>query len=234
MKKFANNQTIVCLPGFGFSPAIWNALTSELSSPLQLMSLPAIDETFTIEMICENIISSCPPHSILMGWSLGGMIAIKLASMFPSRFKKLILIASTARMEEDDNWPGIHSKAIEELLLSAKNNINLYIKNFLRWCNYPNKNTHHLDLIHQYFHSGSSGYPYLSLLFSQDLRDDFSKLSLPVIHFTGKRDAVISPLQAHALNKTLPHTVEVIEQAGHSLPLTHADMIAKRIQQWII
>lgn len=41
----------------------------------------------------------------LIGWSLGGMLALELAHQHPSKIKKLILISSTAKFVQDETYP---------------------------------------------------------------------------------------------------------------------------------
>ena len=52
---------------------------------------------------------------ILVGWSMGGSFALRLALQNPSKVHALVLIATTARMMKDENWPGMTERRLAAL-----------------------------------------------------------------------------------------------------------------------
>ena len=55
-----------------------------------------------LESVARALIPDVPDHSILIGWSLGGLIGIRISSLKP--VKKLILLASTPCFVKRQNW----------------------------------------------------------------------------------------------------------------------------------
>ena len=54
---------------------------------------------------------------MLVGWSMGGSGALRLACRFPERIAKLVLVAATPRMMEDraSGWRGMSPRRLEAL-----------------------------------------------------------------------------------------------------------------------
>ena len=59
---------------------------------------------------------------ILVGWSMGGSSALRLACRFPDRIAGLVLVAATPRMMEDKaaNWRGLSPRRLEALHYAIK------------------------------------------------------------------------------------------------------------------
>ena len=47
---------------------------------------------------------------VLVGWSMGGSAALRLAVSYPEKIKGLVLVAATARMMKDDGWVGMSER----------------------------------------------------------------------------------------------------------------------------
>jgi pimeloyl-[acyl-carrier protein] methyl ester esterase len=86
LPTLAQDAQVICidLPGHG------------ANSHLPLGSLDA-----AVEQIAPHI----PDDAIIMGWSLGGLIAQALAHALPERVSALILIASTPKFVAEGGWP---------------------------------------------------------------------------------------------------------------------------------
>ena len=58
--------------------------------------------------------------AVLVGWSMGGSGALRLALQFPEKVKGLVLVAATARMMKDDGWAGMTPRRLAALELGLK------------------------------------------------------------------------------------------------------------------
>ena len=54
---------------------------------------------------------------VLVGWSMGGSGALRLAMKFPEKIKGLVLIATTARMMKAPNWAGMSDRRLAALAI---------------------------------------------------------------------------------------------------------------------
>ena len=53
--------------------------------------------------------------AVLVGWSMGGSFALRLALEFPEKLKGLVLLAATPRMMEAPNWRGMSERRLAAL-----------------------------------------------------------------------------------------------------------------------
>ena len=57
---------------------------------------------------------------VLVGWSMGGSSALRLAIEFPEKIKGLVLVAATARMMKAPNWAGMSDRRLAALEVGLK------------------------------------------------------------------------------------------------------------------
>ncbi len=57
------------------------------------------------EALLDDVIERAPPGTWLMGWSLGGLLAIQAFLRRPAVFAGLLLIAANPRFAASDHWP---------------------------------------------------------------------------------------------------------------------------------
>ncbi|HJV45923.1 MAG TPA: alpha/beta hydrolase [Bacillota bacterium] len=111
---------ILLLPGWGMEASIWFPLQRKLGSEF-LFTCIEWDGISTIadfnERVEEWIREQHSPF-ILLGWSLGSLVALDIASTFPSQVSHLILFAGTSRFtihETDLYKEGWNPRIIEKM-----------------------------------------------------------------------------------------------------------------------
>ena len=68
----------------------------------------------------EKAIAAEPDGVVLVGWSMGGSSALRLAIAFPEKVRGLVLVAATARMMKDDGWAGMSDRRLAALEVGLK------------------------------------------------------------------------------------------------------------------
>ena len=91
---------IVMLHGWGMNHAVFSPLFEKLSNyRVHYVDLPGFGHSDAIdgelEAWCQHLIEQLPDNSIWLGWSLGGLIASKIALLYPTKVKALITVASS-------------------------------------------------------------------------------------------------------------------------------------------
>ena len=85
----------VYLHGFATSPSIWHAV---LRKPAPIGSGRFPELSFgNIKEEAKRIGRELGEGIALIGWSMGGMIAIKIAADFPKKIKSLVLVSTTPK-----------------------------------------------------------------------------------------------------------------------------------------
>lgn len=187
-----NQETkIYAIPGWGFQASVFNTLNNE---DFHIAGLDYIHlSQLTLAEIAQNISASLAEQSILLGWSFGGLLAIKMAALFPKKVKKLILLDSQPRLQAALNWVGINQIASQNFAKALQQDFKKQINWFIRLVCYPNRSPAIRQALKQHLFQASIQEltSSLSLLFDADLRDEYRNLDSDVLHIISEQDMVI-------------------------------------------
>lgn len=104
------SRDLVLLHGWGLSSSIWKPLAAQLSGSFTLHApdLPghgcAAPVGTSLDQWAAALLAQLPDEAILVGWSLGAQLALHLAHQAPGRVAKLVLIGSSPRFVQADDW----------------------------------------------------------------------------------------------------------------------------------
>jgi pimeloyl-[acyl-carrier protein] methyl ester esterase len=167
----------------------------------------------------------------VMGWSLGGVIALAWALAHPHRFRKLALVATSPRFVADDAWP--HAMAPETLARfgdELRVAWRLTLQRFLS-LQVQGSEAGHATLAalrHQLLARGEPDPAMLcaalGTLASADLRGDVARIAIPTLVVAGERDMLAPPEASAWLAQALP-AAELLRLPGaaHAPFLSHPD-----------
>jgi pimeloyl-ACP methyl ester esterase len=96
---------IVLLHGWGCDSRIWQPLLPLFAQRADLIVVDISYIGESAESLCEQLVSALPARFYLCGWSLGGMLATRIAAIFPERVCGLITLASNACFVASADWP---------------------------------------------------------------------------------------------------------------------------------
>lgn len=117
MKALYTNTTgqgrpLVLLHGWGMNSRIWQPILPVLAQHARVscIDLPGHGHSHKLplgllETVVDQLADHIPQDAVLMGWSLGGLIAQGLAHALPDRVAGLVLIASTPKFVAEGDWP---------------------------------------------------------------------------------------------------------------------------------
>ncbi len=196
---------LVLLHGWSMDGAIWGAFADALAQHfrLHLVDLPGHglsprEVTLTIDSLASAVDGILPARCLLCGWSLGGMVALHLASKQPAGLLGLVLIGSTPRFAAAQDWP--HGTAHEALASFAAeldaDAVSLLARFRASMCR--------ADVAEKRLRRLLSALPAppadltalregLAILCHADLRDDARRVGVPALVVHGARDGVVPP-----------------------------------------
>ena len=170
----------------------------------------------------EKAIAAEPDGVVLVGWSMGGSSALRLAAAFPEKVRGLVLVAATARMMRDDGWAGMSDRRLAALELGLK------MTHGEGFFGVPEgkPNPYMMDSEENL----SRGLDYLR---QTDLRAALAELkasgrfSCPVAIFQSERDGIVRAENAAYLKSIFPQaSVTMVPGSEHALPILVPDQIA--------
>lgn len=113
IRAVGQGRPLVLLHGWGFHSAIWNSLLPALSEAYRvfLVDLPGhghsplpADGIYSLDALAAQLAAELP-DGIWLGWSLGGLLAQRIALTYPAKVQALALVASSPRFVQDGDWP---------------------------------------------------------------------------------------------------------------------------------
>ena len=191
----------------------------------------------SFERTAEVLAQTLPEGSVICGWSLGGLLAMRTAALAPQRFKRLVLVGSTPRFTQADDW--LHAQPAGLLAMFsaalASNPANV-LQRFVSLLNQGDTQARTISraMNQQLLASPLPDTPTLlaglDWLRDVDLRPQLSRITTPTLLIHGERDPLMPLPAARWLAQQLPTAqLEVISGAAHAPFITDPDAFARRI-----
>lgn len=112
--------SLAVLGGWGVSPEILSPWleTLEESVDIHRVDIPDLDagQLLSVEERSGRLLQSAPSNSYWLGWSLGGAIALDLASCSPQSIRGVITLATNPCFVAQSNWPGMETHTFASFL----------------------------------------------------------------------------------------------------------------------
>ena len=109
---------VVALHGFAGTGAMWRAVDPELLAPdLPGHGAASAVRPVTFDACVEHVLAAAPERFALAGYSQGGRVALHVALAAPERVERLVLVATTAGIEDDAERAA--RRAADEALAAA-------------------------------------------------------------------------------------------------------------------
>jgi len=177
---------------------------------------------------------------IVIGWSLGAMLALEYAAQQPEKVARLVLLNPTARFCSSPGYRwGQPTSALRALKRALKRDRPAALTGFYQLCFAPerlpqaklDKHLQEMDLVSDV--DLLSGLNYLE---RSDLRESLVSVRAQAVLIHGGEDAVIPQEASAALAATLSGRIcarIVVEGVGHALPVTRTSMLRTIIQTFL-
>ena len=243
------NEQISLLHGWGFNGTIWEETARALANraSVNCIDLPGHGQSpmpldnYTIKVLADTIAKTLPEQGNVIGWSLGGMIAMQIALRHPEKIKRLILVGSVARFVRDDDWRyAISAEVLQEFSASLKNDLQETLQRFIALqLMGSDENRIILRKLRKLMNSNAAPQPAalqggLKILQDVDLRDQLPQLKQPTLMIFGKRDTLSRPQTGRQMLPLLPDArLEIIDGTGHAPFLSHNQRFTNLIEQFI-
>ncbi|ABC32038.1 predicted Hydrolase or acyltransferase (alpha/beta hydrolase superfamily) [Hahella chejuensis KCTC 2396] len=176
-------------------------------------------------------------RTLIVGWSLGGSLAIRRLAAENLKVARLALVACNPFFAGDSGWPGVGL----ELLDGFADDLNSDRVRLLRRFNLlqtqgaaaaraqARQTLNFASAIESWSEQQLSAS--LEWLRSWDLRDELAYLDVPVTHFLGEADAIAPVALAQCLQQNYPcHQVEIVGGMSHFPDAEASRFIAESLQ----
>jgi pimeloyl-[acyl-carrier protein] methyl ester esterase len=198
---------------------------------------PWATEVHELRGLAECVLPCVPRGATVLGWSLGGMVALELARAHPQQVGALVLVATTPKFLAGDGWNhGMPPEVLDGFARGLATDYRATVQNFLALQALGDERAGAaLRVLRARLASHGEPDPRalatgLAILREADLRDDLPRLAKPALVIAGDRDRVTPPTAGRELATALPAARYcLIERAGHAPFLSHAEEVLREV-----
>ena len=134
------NPKLIFIPGWGTDCSIFKTISEELKmQSTHIEWWNCLSDNIDSNALYLELESSNEPV-IIVGWSLGGLIALSAAIKYQKKVSGLFLISTTPRMIEDEGYYGVSENIIKAMIHKLKRNPIEMFKDFLDLCSDETQN----------------------------------------------------------------------------------------------
>jgi pimeloyl-[acyl-carrier protein] methyl ester esterase len=240
----STKPVLFLLHGWGMNARVFDALAEKLADDFEVhaLNLPghggrAALPHNTLQNWADDLAEQLPVGATLLGWSLGGQVAMRAALDHPDRIARLILLASTPCFVMTEDWEHGMTPAILEdfgTALMADPHATL-----LRFLSLQTRGMPGQKALLQQLRQTLLAAPAaedatlaagLILLRDTDLRAELSRLRQPTLVLHGALDTLTPVAAGRWLADTLPAAQHLeLARAAHAPHLSHGADVAAAI-----
>jgi pimeloyl-[acyl-carrier protein] methyl ester esterase len=187
-------------------------------------------------LVVARSIANVTPTAIWIGWSLGGLVALRAALDVPSQVQGLVEIASSPRFVIADDWPhAVPASVFRDFGAGLEAAFHSSIERFLalETLGSPNAQEELRRLKLQVFERGEPAaqalHEGLAILDTADLRRELQQLKMPSLWIAGRRDRLIPPAAMRWAAEHSPQGQFLELSAGHAPFISHTIAVADAI-----
>jgi pimeloyl-[acyl-carrier protein] methyl ester esterase len=240
---------VALLHGWGLHGGVFEALARELSANFRVHALdlpghghsPWAKGCGDLEGIARAVAAHLPETCRLVGWSLGGLVALRIATLFPERVPKLVLVATSPKFLKGRDWPhGIEDKALAEVVTGLRRDWKRMISDFMSL--QVRGDEHQLETLRElkaslFAHGEPSTAALdagLEILRHADLRGELKRVRAPTLVIAGAYDRLTPPGASEALAAGIAGSrLEIIPRAAHAPFLSHRERFVELVGDFL-
>ncbi len=234
----------VYLHGWGLHGGIWEATRSVL--PGVAPDLPgygnqAAPAVYTAETLADQLAERIDHPVNLVGWSMGGMVALALAARYSAKVEKLVLVGSSPAFVNRDDWhdglaPEVVAGFASDLSRDYRGTLLRFLSLQARGGDAPRDVVSRLR--EAVFARGEPDARVLAsgmeLLRSVDLRQVVKSVVCPVLVVHGAYDALCPVAAGDWLASHLPQArLAVHERASHAPFISHPEWFHTQVEAFL-
>ena len=242
---------LVLLHGFAMHSGVWGPLVASLAARFRVhaVDLPGHGRSapiapYTLEAAMSTVanhFSGEDARLTVVGWSLGGTIALAWAHADPARIARLVLVATTPCFLSRPDWPhGIDADTLakfgDELAVSYRLTLQRFLSLQLRGTRAGRATL--AQMRRTLFERGEprpeTVAAALTLLRDADLRAQAPAIAAPALVVAGDRDVLTPHAAAAWLAEAMPHArLATMAGAAHVPFLSHPDAFGAALEPFL-
>ncbi|MDH5325362.1 MAG: pimeloyl-ACP methyl ester esterase BioH [Gammaproteobacteria bacterium] len=241
---------LLLLHGWGIGGNIWENVQEKLQAHCTVtwVDLPGygrspntLQQRYTLENLATSLAPLLEPSCNVLGWSLGGMVAMQLALQYPEKIKKLILTATSPQFFSGPDWPHAMEKQTldkfgTDLKLAYRDTVLQFLA--VQAIGSESARDEIRTLRQRVFRDGEPCHHALEqglyLLQTENLRAHLTQIHCPTLIIAGERDRLAPLAASQAMQELIPNArLHCVKGTSHGPFLSHLDEFAEQIEAFI-
>ncbi|HUX31083.1 MAG TPA: pimeloyl-ACP methyl ester esterase BioH [Thiobacillus sp.] len=240
----SSKPILALVHGWGMNARVFDALAVLLADTFDVRALDlpghggradAVDNT--LQGWADDLAQRLPEGTTLLGWSLGGQVAMRAALDHPHKIARLVLLAATPKFVVAEDWPcGLAPADLQDfgaaLLADPQTTLLRFLSLQTRGMNGQKPLLQQLrqSLLAAPAASSSALAGGLAILRDTDLRAELPQLTSPTLVLHGALDTLTPPAAGTWLAEALPAAQHIgFPRAAHAPHLSHGEEVAVAI-----
>ncbi len=195
---------LILIHGWGMNTGVWQQILPLLTPHFRVhcVDLPGYGHSASlkgqsIEDLARTLLNKAPSQAIWLGWSLGGLVAMKAALLQGERLGGLITVATSPCFLENEEWKGVKPSVLENFASQLADNLPQTIERFMALQALGSKNARHdIKTLKQHMLDKPLANEEalklgLKSLQEEDFRQDIANISVPWLRLYGGLDALV-------------------------------------------
>lgn len=248
-QTYGEGPELVLLHGWGMNSEIWLGILPDLKKDYRVTLIDLPGYGYSKDVVCEYrtpelidvLAPVIPKRSILLGWSLGGLIAQLFAIHKPQHIAKLILVASNCQFQQSADWPyAMQPKVLNGFIDNLKKDYRSTLNQFLMLQALGTENAKQTvrELKQRIFSRGEPSHKALDeglrMLKESSTLHELKNIQCPTLLINGKLDGLVPVKAGEVMQQMMVKAkCEVIDKAGHAPFVSHADMFTNLIREFV-
>jgi pimeloyl-[acyl-carrier protein] methyl ester esterase len=230
--------------GWGMNARVFDGLAESLAADFEVRALDlpghggrdALADN-TLQSWADDLARQLPDNTLVLGWSLGGQVAMRAALDHPHKISRLVLLASTPKFVATEDWQ--RGMAAADLGSFGAALLADPQATLLRFLSLQTRGMAEqksmLQQLRQMFLasppvSSKALAGGLAILRDTDLRAELPRLTQPTLVLQGALDTLTPPAAGAWLAEILPAAQHIeFPRAAHAPHLSHRDEVAAAI-----
>lgn len=235
---------LVMVHGWGMHTGIWSDWAETLAAHFRvhLVDLPGhgasdYSSGSQLDDWTAAVTGQVPGEAWWLGWSLGALVALNAARLYPRQVRGLVLVAGTPRFVTAPDWPcAVESGVFDQFAGQLREDVQRTLVRFLSLqVRGSDAGNAALRRLRSLLNSGPCAQPQalsdgLRLLQHSDLRGSLDALHIPLYWLFGARDTLVPA----AVAERVPGVCRTVPGAGHAPFLSHPQACTARIREWLL
>lgn len=241
----SDSVNVLLLHGWAANHHIFDLLADGLPEcRVAALDLPGhgtagFDGTFDVAAVADSLAVQLSEPAHLLGWSLGGLVALHMAARHPEKVRSLCLTASFARLTAAPDYPeGLAKPALGKMIPLFTQDFAKYMRQFLQlqFLHIPERAHLADEVLPEIIRHGVP--PGLQAALDAVVRTDaralLPQVQCPVLLVFGGKDGITPPRMGEYLHRSLSNSrLLLIEKAAHIPFLSHADEFSAAYRAFI-